>query len=159
MKGPSEGKVREALERLAEDMPLTWYKPPDDARNWKPADYLVWVGPLTIEGFTDGSSAMIEVKDNPNLATYPFSDLRPAQRGWIRVLGRVGVPYWLVIWWRRRQRWTISDAAKVIAFIDDEQTAPIKSIHWMQLAGNMGVDCEPKNLAGTLGAALRGEIG
>lgn len=163
MKGTSESRVREALTRLAEDMPLIVYKPPDDARLWKPADFLVWFPDFRPDWQMDKAlvtgSAMIEVKDNPQVNGYPFSDLRPNQRAAIREAARIGLPYWLVIWWRHLKRWTVSDAAKVVAFIDDPRTAPIKSVHWMQLAGNMGVDATSDTLAGTLGAALRGELG
>jgi hypothetical protein len=159
VKGRSEARVREALERLAEDMPLVWWKPPDDARNWKPADFLVWVGPQDRESFEWGSSAMLEVKDNPNLNTYPASDLRPTQRAWMRQAAKIGLPYFLVIWWRRRQRWTVSDAAKVVRWVDLIYDDGPTSMAWDLLAGSWGVDCTTDHLAGTIGAALRGEVG
>lgn len=164
MKGASEGKVREALDKInADDMlPLTWWKPPDDARNWKPADYLVWFADFRpdwqmAQALVTGS-AMIEVKDNDQSAGLPFSELRLTQRAWIRQAGRIGLPYLLVVWWRKWQDWTVSDATKVLAFIEDEQTPPIKSVHRTQLLSVMGVNCTSANLASTLAAALRGEL-
>jgi hypothetical protein len=187
MKGPSEGKVREALEALAVDMPLLFYKPPDDARNWKPADFLVWWGvsaanmtwvlkggesfeipkPGRIEVMPAGASievlrtgagsAFIEVKDNPNLRGYNTVDLRPVQRAWMRHAARIGVAYWLVMWWHKRHLWSVSDAAKVIHAIDSNPSTP--TFPFSLFITEYGVDTDTAHLAGTLGAALRGEIG
>jgi hypothetical protein len=155
VKGASEARVREALTRLAGDMQLTWWKPPDDARNWKPADYLLWYTlDDDLRSFACGKSAMLEVKDNPALKGYSVADLRPIQRAWMHHAERVRVPYWLVIWWRRRQVWTVTAAAKVLAKIDEGET----NLPFTWLASVGGVDSANENLAGTLGAALRGEI-
>lgn len=146
MKGTSEAKVRAALTRLAEDMPMVVYKPPDDARNWKPADFLVWLN--------GQQSAMIEVKDNRGLNTYPLADLRPNQRKSIHEAAAIGLPYWLVIWWRRRNAWTVSNAVRLLTEADYD----FSSVGWQQLAGIWGVDCTTETLPSTIGAALRGEL-
>jgi len=168
VKGPSEAKVREALTELGETMRLMVYKPPDDARNWKPADFLVWFEPNPIAaGFTwwqlglVNGATMIEVKECPNLKQWPLADLRPSQRIGIRQAQHVNVPYWLAIWWPRLQRWSISYAPRLLATFDqmNPKDPAAKSVSYAELVSIYGVDCEPRHLAGTLGAALRGEIG
>lgn len=199
MKGQSEATVRAALTRLAEDMPMVVYKPPDDARNWKPADFLVWWGPdarestrwqirsstvvrgiappkpgdvlplsageqVEIIGIRPGS-AMLEVKDNALVDTLAIKELRPNQRKSIREAMAIGLPYWLVVWWRRKQRWTVSDAAKVLTHIRDEEdrgkadhTYIPRAPTFSHLSSFMGVDCTTETLPGTIGVALRGEL-
>lgn len=172
MKGQSEATVRAALMRLAEDMPMVVYKPPDDARNWKPADFLVWFAGDRFVEAEDGidhlnpvGSAMFEVKDNALVDTLAIKELRPNQRKSIREAMAIGLPYWLVVWWRRKQRWTVSDAAKVLTHIRDEEdrgkadhTYIPRAPTFSHLSSFMGVDCTTETLPGTIGVALRGEL-
>src|SRR5512137_642133 len=90
-KGSSEATVAKALADIDDPIVAVW-KPPDDARNWKPADYLVWF---------DGRAAMIEVKDCPAMRGFPFDQLRPTQRAWAYRCRQTGTPYLLVIHWQR----------------------------------------------------------
>lgn len=146
-KGTSEGKVRIALNSCG--LNLVIYKPPDDARNWKPADFLVW-WEVTIgdEGRAEPFSAMIEVKECKLIGSYPLDDLRPSQRTGIRDAKRIGLPYLLVIWWRERKIWTVSDGIQL-------DSSPVKgSVAFSVLAGRIGIDAQQDHLAQVLRAAL-----
>lgn len=131
MKGRSEGKVREALSTIEDALV---YKPPDDARNRKPADFIVlW----------EGRAALVEVKECRNLGTWPLAELRPSQRLAIRQAQRAGVPYYLVVWWPKRGAWSISDATKVLAMGE-------RSIAFATLAGKLGIDADSASLPSIL---------
>ena len=167
MKGPSEATIRDALAKLRQEMRLVIYKPPDDARNWKPADFLLWYRPAlatTDLAYSHPVGAFLEVKQTDQVDHFPLADLRINQRAAIRDAGRVGAPFVLAIWWPKHQpaRWTIGDAAKLVAELDGENGRSAEwptSIVYDLLASRYGVDCEPRHLVGTLGAMLRGEVG
>lgn len=152
MKGPTEGKVRKAL--LETGLEPLVYKPPDDARNWKPCDFMVWY-----RGDTGGTwpedttlSAWIEVKEVKAVGSFPVAELRPSQRGGMRDAAAVGIPYYLVLWWKARGVWTITAAWLLGAL-------PAKgSIPFAHLAGGAGIDAPPRALASVLAAVLRGEV-
>jgi hypothetical protein len=146
-----ESQLREALNEL--DLPVIVYKPPDDARNWKPSDFLVWIG--HDGGFP--ASHWIEVKDTDQHNVWPASDLRPSQRRGILEARRFGIPYWLAIYWRNAKRWTISDAARVLAWFD-EQEPRATSIKRELLMTRFGVECPPRLLASTLKQVFLGEV-
>lgn len=151
MKGDSESRVRAALNEIALGGNTLVYKPPDDARNWKPADFMVW--------WRDGErhgTAMLEVKETPNKATFPLRELRPSQLAGMRQAARVRLPYWLVIWWPRAMMWTISDAAKVLAVVD--RVDPENSLPYAWLCSVAGMDCTSRNLAPILRSVLLGEV-
>jgi hypothetical protein len=143
-KGTSEASVRGALNTMGMD--ALAYKPPDDARNWKPADFLVWF---------DGQSAMIEVKQTSAKAMFPLRDLRPSQRLGIRRAAEVGVPYYLVIWWTQLRRWTVSDARQCLNWIGDHPEAT--SLAYVWLSSVAGMDCTTRDLAPILRSVLLGE--
>lgn len=160
MKGTSEARVREALTTLNESMRLVVYKPPDDSRNPKPADFLVWFRrqPTTADlGYSHPTGGLIEVKQSPNLKSWPVSDLRPTQRASIHQHAKVGSPYLLVIWWPKLHRWTVSDAVKMLVAAESNG---LRSVLFANLASKYGVDVAGDGLLpGVLGAGLRGEIG
>lgn len=148
MKGDSEGKVRAALKAI--DLTQIIYKPPDDARNWKPCDFML---------FREGRAQWLEVKDLPTqVGTFPMAELRPSQRQGILEAWDNRIPYWLVCWWRRRQVWSISDAHSVLMLAQTEgHTAT--GISYPMLTGRLGVESQPRLLSSTLKQALLGELG
>ena len=160
MKGTSEARVREALTKLNESMRLLIYKPPDDSRNPKPADFLVWFRHprhTSDLAWSVSTGGFIEVKQTPNLKSWPTSQLRTTQRGMIRQAGRIGAPYLLVVWWPRQKRWSVSDAVKVLDELDSRGRV---SFLYAELTSRFGVDVAGDGLLpGVLGAGLRGEIG
>jgi len=158
VKGNSEALVREALTKLGDDMPLVWWKPPDDARNWKPADYLLWFKVPDRETTCGGYSAFIEVKATTQVHVFPIKDFRPVQVAYMRRAAELGLPYLVVIQWRRSNDWTISDGRKIARMLDAKQEEPLTSISKQTLRSLFGVDCSTAHLAGTIGAALRGEL-
>lgn len=98
MKGTSEERVAEALRRLPR---VDAYKPPDDSRNAKPCDFLVWyMG-------TDewAHSLWLEVKQERG-ASLRSDQIRPSQRAGVARAMRLAIPYWLVIWWATPGWWT-----------------------------------------------------
>lgn len=144
-KGTSEGKVRLALNQLGD---LVIYKPSDDARNWKPCDFMVWWQVLG-GGLSSLHSAWIEVKECKLLGSFPLDDLRKSQRAGIRDAKAIGLPYWLVIWWPARKVWTISDGTAL-------DGSPLKgSVAYSILAGRIGIDARQDHLAVTLAIVLR----
>lgn len=145
-KGSSEAIVAKALADIDDPIIAVW-KPPDDARNWKPADYLVWF---------DGKAAMIEVKDCPAVRGFPLADLRPTQRAWAWRCGEVGIPYFLVIHWQRTQDWTISNALEVLRWKREDVFH--KSVPRALLQGAFGVQTDGRLLAASLRLALLGEM-
>ena len=111
----SEDRVRAALHGH-EGMLV--YKPPDDARNWKPADFLCWWGgELVIPGETVSfesqvRSAMLEVKQNPLKALWHVvgtggESLRPNQLAAAKGAWAVGLPYVIAVYWKQLRRWSI----------------------------------------------------
>jgi len=146
MKGSSEANVAKALSDIDDPIVAVW-KPPDDARNWKPADYLVWF---------DGKAAMIEVKDCDALRGFPLAELRPTQRAWAYRCDEAGIPYLLVIYWQRTSDWTISDTMKVIEW--EKEDVFHKSCPRALLQGAFGVQTDGRLLAATLRLALMGEM-
>jgi hypothetical protein len=160
MKTDAEARVRAALTELGSNV-VTW-KPPDDARNWKPADFLVWhaLGLVSMPA----RSAMIEVKVVDQLTSFPLTELRKNQRAAIRQAARIRLPYWLVVWWRRRQpaEWTVSNASRLIRDLDTQYTPagwPTSVPHQL-LRSRYGIEAaSDRVLPGVLSAALREEIG
>lgn len=152
MKRTSEATFREALGDV--DLRTYIYKPSDRDVNWKPCDYMVWVS-LTWE-----RSCWFEVKDTDAVNAFPYSELRPAQVQGIRDAERIGIPYWLAIHWRRHKAWTISDAAKVLAYkasVVTDFDIPT-SIDRALLMSRFGIESSPANLSSTLKDILTGDI-
>lgn len=145
-KGTSEGRFRDALKRC--DLAAWAYKPPDDARNWKPSDYLVML--------TAGLVRLVEVKDLPDaVEVFPWRDIRPSQLEGMRRAREMKVPYYLVVWWRRHKQWTVSDSARVL---DWKEANPDAALTRTLLMSRFGVDATDPTLPGVLKAALLGDL-
>jgi hypothetical protein len=145
MKGSSEDRFREALNGI--DVRKVVYKPPDDARTWKPCDFMVW----------SPQSTWFEVKDVDTVNTFAFSQLRLAQVRGIGDADRIGIPYWLAVYWRRHRSWTISNATTLLWWRRN-QTKPPASVSREALMSRFGVDATPANLGSTLKSILLGEV-
>lgn len=156
MKRASEGEFGKALRAV--DLEPFVYKPADDARNWKPCDFMVWYQPPLVHRYEGQenhpgrpSVAWFEVKDTDAVETFPLSAFRPAQRQGVEEACGLGIPYWIAIWWRRHREWTISDAKRVI---DHGQSTPREL-----LSSYFGIDTTSAQLRQTLKAVLLGEVG
>jgi hypothetical protein len=154
MKRLSEGQFGAALRSC--DVASIVYKPPDDARTWKPCDYMVWIN--WDNDLRAGSrSIWFEVKDVDAVAAFPFSELRPAQMKGIHDAARIGIPYWLAVYWRRERDWSISDAAKVLAW-RDQQESVATSVPRELLVSRFGIDATPATLTSVLKSVLLDDI-
>ncbi|HEY6058631.1 MAG TPA: hypothetical protein VIV06_11395, partial [Candidatus Limnocylindrales bacterium] len=99
-------------------------------------------------------SAWIEVKDTSTVDAFPASELRPAQRLGIRTANELGLPYWLVVHWRRWYGWTISRAYPVLVTLLAKNATSISRSELMGL----GIESTPGQLAQNLRAALLGDL-
>lgn len=121
--------------------------------NWKPADFLVW---WSSGEFASTLSAWVEAKDNDQVDSFPYADLRPSQIGGILQAAELGIPYLLAIWWRKAKRWTVSDAPAVLRWFNQgigaggASTRPT-SIKRELLMSRFGVDASRE----TIGATIR----
>lgn len=157
MKRASEGDFGKALRDV--DLPIYVYRLPDPktgagVSNWKPCDFMVWTNPNQESPFV--RSDWFEAKDTDAVNAFPFADLRPSQAAGIREATRLGIPYWLAIYWRRAKVWSISDAAKVIGWFGLNIDAT--SIDRQLLMSRYGVDSTTSRLADTLKSVLLGEV-
>jgi hypothetical protein len=148
-KGSSEGLFREALNKIDFD-PTFIFKPPDDARNWKPADYFLWF-PVSF-GAPAGSS-WFEVKETPNLKTFPLAEIRPSQWRGIATAKRLRLPYFLAIRWKRDGMWSLVDAVRLIVWIEAQQMRPA-SVDRVALESRFGVSSTVGQLPMMIRAAL-----
>lgn len=156
MKRESEGQFGAALRSLDVELPIEVYKPPDDARNMKPCDFMVWFRRSTMAEHVE--PVWFEVKDTSSVGRFPFSEIRPSQHAGIRAAHRIGIPYYLAVYWRRDRTWTISNAHRVVEWRDETPPIPAKSIPRVLLASRFGVDSSPGQLGITLRAVLLGEV-
>jgi hypothetical protein len=69
---------------------------------------------------------------------------------------QIGLPYWVVIWWRSRARWTVSSGAKIAALVAAEPDR--RSLEYSWLASVAGMDCATRDLAPILRSVLLGEV-
>jgi hypothetical protein len=146
VKRGAEDRAREAM--LGMDPPAWVYKPPDDARNWKPADFICW---LSWADEPDTGTCFVEVKDSPALNVWNISDLRPSQVLAAKKADEFHVPYWVVIWWRRRKMWTISDARALLR-------SPARRFTYDELSSVYGIDATQEQLGSVLRLCFRGEV-
>ena len=147
-KGSSEATFGAALRDV--DLALHIYKPPDDARNWKPCDFMVW---FRNAGLVD--SAWFEVKSVDALDRFNINELRPSQKLGIREAGAIGIPYYLAVYWTKHQSWTISVAYKVVEHAVAEGNTSVKRA---LLMSRFGIQSAPANLSSTLKDVLYGEF-
>ena len=144
MKGTSERRFRELLTDV--DLPgLIIYKPPDDARNWKPCDFMVWTP----------APFWFECKDTDAVNIFNLGrKLRPSQLTGIQEAVRLGIPYWIAVFWRKHHHWTISDVG-LLRMRGEDWLAPVRR---ELLMSRYGVDSTPANLPSTLKTILLGEV-
>jgi hypothetical protein len=170
MKRPSEAEFGAALRAV--DLRLYVFKPSDRDINWKPCDFMTWLD----SGHDDADAGpgvirhqvypnWFEVKDVDAVNAFPFSELRPSQYQGIADADRVGIPYWLAVYWRRHKAWTISDAVKVIEWKLQQVAAATdlagiqpKSIDRTLLMSRFGVESSKSLLSSTLKSVLLGEV-
>lgn len=182
----SEGEFGAALRDV--DLNVYVYRPPDPKgpegiSNWKPCDFMLWRHFPEPDAPTE--SHWFEVKDVDAVEAFALAELRPSQLQGIHDAARLGIPYWLAVYWRRHRTWTISDAAKLLAWRDDREVVPDRvqeAVDFLRLHGpaaklpdamllppatsvarsllssRFGVDSTPKQLSSTLKAVLLGEV-
>lgn len=145
MKRSSEGFFGAALRSV--DLALVVYKPPDDARLWKPCDYFSWVD-------YGGSPRpdWWEVKDVDAVDVFNAKEIRPSQMQGIDEAARIGIPYHLAVYWRRHRSWTISDAVRVLAHLRSEGR-----VSRTLLMSRFGIQSSPSQLGSTLKSVILGE--
>jgi len=152
-KGSSEETFGAALRGV--DVSIHIYKPPDDARNWKPCDFMVWFKHLADCSAWHTSSAWFEVKSVDALDRFNVNELRPSQKLGIREAGAIGIPYYLAVYWTKHQSWTISVAYKVVEHAVAEGNTSVKRA---LLMSRFGIQSAPANLSSTLKDVLYGEF-
>lgn len=155
----SEGKVREALLAAMDLEEIHLYKPVDVAggQNPKPADFMAWWSGEYLPsaaGVDVARSAWIEVKQSPSARTFPLREVRASQRQGMRVAQRVGLPYWLAVYWPSGiTSWTITRGIDVLAALD----VGTVSLRRGTGAGAFLVECLSAQLGSMLRACLLGE--
>lgn len=156
MKRGSEGVFGGALRQV--DLRMTVYKPPDDARLWKPCDYMAWAtpGPDLSGVMPPPWTAWFEVKDVDAVNAFSLRELRPSQLQGMHEAWRVGIPYWLAVWWRRHKSWTISNMHRYKADIPEGEVPT--SIDRVLLMSRYGIQSTTGQLASTLKSVLLGEV-
>lgn len=158
----SEGFLGAALRQV--DLPIVVWKPPDDARNWKPCDYMVWVAGSDhyYDASTPATPLWFEAKDVTAVDIFNWRDVRPSQLTGIREARRVGIRYYLAIYWRRHQHWTVSDAVRLLAWADElerENGDPVPvRFRRQDLTSTLGIDSTPGQLASVLKSILLGDV-
>lgn len=164
-KRASEGELGAALRQI-DGLRTSVLRLPDPkvgagVSNWKPCDFVVWTAPRDLVAFT----SWWEAKDTDQVARFPFADMRKGQLAGIPEAARMGIPYWLAIWWRRSREWTISDGIRVMAWraeqdrlrealIDGTTTSIPKTL----LESRFGISASKAQLSSTLKGVLLGEV-
>jgi hypothetical protein len=161
-KRASEAAFGLALREIDRDIPTYVYKPPDPkmgagVSNWKPCDFMVWQATQGLDFYMPmggAHSAWFEVKDVDAVNTFNAKgELRDSQRQGIRQARRIGIPYWVAVYWRRHKSWTISDAVKM-----DLANALDGSVTRDLLQTRYGIESKPRELPSMLKMILAGEV-
>jgi len=152
MKGLSESIFRAALADMDIE-PKFIYKPPDDARNWKPCDYMLW--------YTAARSAWFEVKEVVAIGSFALSEVRASQWRGIGTAKQLGFPYYLAIRWKRGGLWSLVDAVRLADWLHGVGPSPApggfldtKSVSRVALESRFGVSCAPGQLSSIIRAVL-----
>lgn len=167
-KRPSEAAFGVALRAVDESVPIYVYRVPDPkfgggVTNWKPCDWMVWTLAHSIDFATDppGSAplklvdvAWFETKDSDAIKTFSWTEIRKSQMQGVRTAKRIGIPYWLAVYWRRYKLWTISDAVRMLPAIERGD----RNISRDLLQTRYGVASSPLQLTSTLKSILAGEV-
>lgn len=167
-KRDSEAKFGAALRDV--DLASFVYRPPDAPGTplQKPCDWMVWhLGFEPDWAQPRARSTWFECKDVDAVNTFNFSEVRAAQLNGIREARRLGIPYWLAIYWRRHHSWTISDAIRIFDlgswFVEHEGERVFvgrgKSISRALLMSRFGIESKPHELPSVLKGVLLGEVG
>jgi len=180
-KRPSEAAFGRALRDV--DLSMYVYRPPDPksgegVSNWKPCDFMAWhktadavhmswsaAGKIEgVDAAVIAVSTWFECKDTDAVDRFPFADIRPSQLAGIRDAARMGIPYWLAIWWRRHSSWTISNAIKLLEWRHEQETLPHRrpagptSVERTLLMSRFGTQSNQTQLTSNLKAVLLGEV-
>jgi len=151
-----------ALRAIDDSVPTFVYRPPDlpGPSQGKPADFMVWglgdadIAPDLRGKFVD--VAWFECKELGAAVaeSFPCRLVRPSQRQGIREAMRVGIPYWLAVYWKRHKAWTISDAVRLEATGDLDRTSLQRAL----LNSRYGIDATPATLTSVLKSLMAGEV-
>lgn len=147
----SEIVVGNALRSM--DLRSLVFKIPDDARNRKPADFMV--------GMERGRLAFVEVKTNPNTRSFPLRAIRAEQLLAMQACHRLGIPYWLVVWWHKGDHagwYTLSDMRRLVQLVNEKWEAEWPHMLTFAELSDLGDRTNGLRLASYLAAALRGEL-
>lgn len=170
MKRASEGDFGKALRAVDDSVPTYVYRLPDPkagagVSNWKPCDFMAFSLAHSIDFATDppGSPPMklvdvawFECKDTDAVNAFPLADIRPSQWQGVTTALRLGIPYWLAVYWRRHRSWTISDAGRIhLAHLQGPRPTSISRDHLMT---RYGVQSSPRELTSYLKSILAGEL-
>lgn len=153
----SEVKVRRALTEM--DLEIEIFKPADSphASNLRPCDFMVWFNEGEAE-IDVAKPAWIEVKENPAATRFALSLLRPSQIAGMRRAKAIGLPYFVVVYWRIRPTWTITRGDRVLDLLDLAKHRGEPSIAIANMVAIGGIECSPGQLAPMLRLALLGEL-
>lgn len=158
-KGPSEDIFRKALGQVDID-PFYIFKPSDvgHASNTKPCDFMTWL-PENSVAPQYALSAWFEVKETPNISTWPINDLRPSQMQGIATAKALRLPYFLGIRWKTGGMWSLVDAVRLIDWVHGPSSpvfVPGKrwSVSRSLLESRFGVSSTPGQLPNMIRAAL-----
>lgn len=167
MKRPSEAAFGKALRDVDDSVPTYVYRLPDPkmpagVSNPKPCDFMAFswseagtIGPDGIP-FRFVDVAWFEVKDITAVEMFNASaELRPSQVQGIRIAQRIGIPYWVAVYWRRHKSWTISDGIRIRQHLLETGD---NSVSRDLLQTRFGVQAFPRDLTSTLKSLMAGEV-
>lgn len=155
----SEDQVKAALARIDG---LLVYKPPDDARNWRPADFLIWWDGNVLKGAPKIPRAgMLEVKQNDRKLIWHWTgggaeSLRPSQLAAVAKCNALGMPYFVAVYWKSRRYWTLHRIDQWLGIGIPYVDTPLR---WEDAITRYGVGAAPVNLADTLAGLIHGDTG
>lgn len=164
MKRPSEAAFGAALRAVDASVPTYVYRLPDPkggagVSNPKPCDFMVWTLAETAMLGSDNlplklvDAAWFEVKDVDAVHTFNLkNEMRSSQMQGIRTAARIGIPYWIAVWWRRHNDWTISDGVRILtAGVDDIVSRNL-------LMTRYGISSDARSLTSVLKSVLAQEL-
>lgn len=163
----SEIAFGSALRAVNDSVPTYVYRPPDIPApgTTKPCDFMAWTLAHSIDFATDppgtAPTKLVDVAwfECKQLAagvaeSFRFGLLEKSQRQGIREAMRIGIDYWLAVYWQRHGLWTISDAVRLEATGDLDRTSLQRSL----LNSRFGIDADPSQLSSVLKSLLAGEV-
>jgi hypothetical protein len=156
----SESMVRRSLNEV-DLSALVVYKPPDlpFAANVRPCDYMAWWADGDERGLREFvGCAWIEVKETPNMATFPLSLLRKGQIKGMRDALAMGLLFLVVTYWPRHgNAWSITTGERILRALDANPRPT--SLRWEDMIAGGGIDVKSgQRLAPTLRLAMLGEL-